>query len=232
MNSQLKYWFLHDHKLFKNLSFSEVNALCIIKKFQKSKKSEIIKLPFNDKERIFFLKKGILKLIRITDNGEVVLQEIIQKGDIFGEIGFEKNTNESEFIKVVSEEAILCMFYRNRLEEIMLKKPDFALTYIKFIGFQYTKIKNSYKNILFKDAKTRLILLFNTLIDSEKINQGEFVIPKYLTKKDMAQLICTTRQTVISLLKELQKEHFILNIENNIIINNVEKFKKLVVNVK
>ena len=232
MNSQLKYWFLHDHKLFKSLSFSEVNALCIMKKFQKSKQSEIIELPYSEKDRIFFLKKGVLKLIRITEDGEEVLQDIIQKGDLFGEIGFEKNSNESEFMKVVSEEAILCMFYRDRLEEIMLQKPDFALTYIKFIGFQFTKIKNSYKNILFKDAKTRLILLFITLIDSEKINEGDFVIPKYLTQKDMAQLICTTRQTVISLLNELQKEHLILNIDNNMIIKDVEKFKKLVANVK
>lgn len=232
MNSQLKYWFLHDHKLFKSLSFSEVNALCIMKKFQKSKKSEIIELPHSERDRIFFLKKGILKLIRITEDGKEVLQDIIQKGDLFGEIGFEKNSNESEFMKVVSEEAILCMFYRDRLEEIMLQKPDFALTYIKFIGFQFTKIKNSYKNILFKDAKTRLILLFITLIDSEKINEGDFVIPKYLTQKDMAQLICTTRQTVISLLNELQKEYLILNIDNNMIIKDVEKFKKLVANVK
>lgn len=178
------------------------------------------------------MKKGVLKLIRITEDGEEVLQDIIQKGDLFGEIGFENNSSASEFMKVVSEEAILCMFYRDRLEEIMLQKPDFAITYIKFIGFQFTKIKNSYKNILFKDAKTRLILLFITLIESEKINNGQFIIPKYLTQKDMAQLICTTRQTVISLLHELQKEQLVSNIDNNMIINDVEKLKKLVENVK
>ncbi|WP_374398741.1 Crp/Fnr family transcriptional regulator [Flavobacterium sp.] len=203
-----------------------------MKKFQKSKKSEIIELPYSVKDRIFFLKKGVLKLIRITEDGEEVLQDIIQKGDLFGEIGFENNSSASEFMKVVSEEAILCMFYRDRLEEIMLQKPDFAITYIKFIGFQFTKIKNSYKNILFKDAKTRLILLFITLIESEKINNGQFIIPKYLTQKDMAQLICTTRQTVISLLHELQKEQLVSNIDNNMIINDVEKLKKLVENVK
>lgn len=67
MSSELKYWFLHDHKLFKNLSFSEIDALCILKKFQKSKKSEIIELPQSSKERIFFLKKGVLKLIKINN---------------------------------------------------------------------------------------------------------------------------------------------------------------------
>ena len=48
----------------------------------------------------------------------------------------------------------------------------------------------------------------------------------------MAQLICTTRQTVISLLNELQKEKFILNENNKLVINDIEKFKKLVESVK
>lgn len=232
MSSQLKYWFLHDHKLFKSLSFSEIDALCILKKFQKSKKSEIIELPQSDKERIFFLKKGSLKLIRLTEEGDEILQDIIQKGDIFGEIGLEKNNAESEFIKVVSEEAILCTFYRDKLEEIMLQKPDFALTYIKFMGFQFNKIQNSYKNIFFKDAKSRLILFLVSLIEKEEKVSKSFVIPNFLTQKDIAQLICTTRQTVISLMNELHKEQLIEYIDKNIIISDVEKIKKLSENVK
>ena len=40
MTSDLKYWYLHEHKLFRNLSFSEIDALCILKRFKKSKKNE------------------------------------------------------------------------------------------------------------------------------------------------------------------------------------------------
>lgn len=69
MSSDLKYWYLHEHRLFRNLSFSEINALCILKRFKKSKKNEILELPFNEKERIYFLKQGTIKLIRIDEDG-------------------------------------------------------------------------------------------------------------------------------------------------------------------
>ena len=44
MSAELKYWYLHDHKLFRNLSFAEIDGLCILKKFKRSKKNEIIEL--------------------------------------------------------------------------------------------------------------------------------------------------------------------------------------------
>ncbi len=114
----------------------------------------------------------------------------------------------------------------------MLQKPDFALTYIKFMGFQFNKIQNSYKNIFFKDAKSRLILFLVSLIEKEEKVSKSFVIPNFLTQKDIAQLICTTRQTVISLMNELHKEQLIEYIDKNIIISDVEKIKKLAENVK
>lgn len=232
MNSDLKYWYLHEHKLFRNLSFSEIDALCILKRFKKSKKNEIIDLPFSEKERIYFLKHGSIKLVKINDHGDELLLDILQKGDLFGDLNLEKNTERNEFFKVVSDEAIICTFFRENLEEVMQKKPDFALNYIKFIGFNFKKIQNSYKNILFKDAKTRLLLLLNMIIEKESPQNSSFVLPNYLTQKDIAQLICTTRQTIISLFKELEQEDILHYSQKEIIILDMQKIKNIAKNVK
>lgn len=232
MTSDLKYWYLHEHKLFRNLSFSEIDALCILKRFKKSKKNEIIDLPFSEKERIYFLKQGTIKLVKIDDEGEEILLDILQKGDLFGDLNFEKNTQSNEFFKVVSDEAIICTFFRENLEEVMQKKPEFALNYIKFIGFNYKKIQNSYKNILFRDAKTRLLLLLNLIIEKENKASTSFSLPNYLTQKDIAQLICTTRQTVISLFKELEEEGILHYSQKEILISNIQQIKNIAQNVK
>lgn len=232
MTSNLKYWHLHEHKLFRNLSFSEIDALCILKRFKKSKKNELIQLPQGEKERIYFLKQGTIKLIRINEDGEESLLDILQKGDLFGNLNLENLTENEDFLRVVSDEAIICTFFKEKLEEIMFKKPDFALNYIKFIGFNYKKIQNSYKNILFKDARTRLLLLLNLLIEKESISTFSYVLPNYLTQKDIAQLICATRQTIISLFKDLEKEGVLTYSQKEITIPDVEKLKKLVHNVK
>jgi CRP/FNR family transcriptional regulator len=232
MSSELKYWYLHEHNLFRNLSYDEIDALCILKRFKKSGKSEIIDLPYSEKERVYFLKQGTIKLLQINDEGDETLIDIIQKGDIFGELGLENSYKKTEFMKVVSDEAIICTFYRERLEEIMLKKPEFALNYIKFMGFNFKKMQNSYKNIFFKDAKTRLILLLNSIIEKEGIKKEPFILPNYLTQKDFAQLICTTRQTVITLFQELEKDGLLSHSQKEIHITDIEKLKKLIRNVK
>lgn len=232
MNADLKYWYLHDHKLFRNLSFAEIDALCILKRFKKSKKNELIDLPFSEKERIYFLKQGTIKLVRINEEGEEILLDILQKGDLFGDLNLEKPESSDEYFKVVSDEAIICTFYREKLEEVMQQKPEFALNYIKFIGFNFKKIQNSYKNILFKDARTRLLLLLNMIIEKENIQNRSFVLPNYLTQQDIAQLICTTRQTIISLLKSLEGEGLLTYSQKHIEIPDIEKIKNLVQNVK
>jgi len=232
MTPDLKYWYLHQHKLFRNLSFSEINSLCILKKFKKSKKNEIIDLPFNEKERIYFLKQGSIKLIKVNDDGNELLLDILQKGDLFGDLNLEKDSERNEFFKVVSDEAIICTFFRENLEEVMQKKPDFALNYIKLVGFNFKKIQNSYRNILFKDAKTRLLLLLNIIIEKDSSPNSTYILPKYLTQKDRAQLICTTRQTIISLFKELEKDGVIRYSQNKIIIQDIKMIKNIAENVK
>lgn len=232
MSSELKYWFLRDHRLFKNLSYSEIDSLCILKRFKKSKKHEIIDLPYSEKERIYLLKQGALKLLTINEEGEEILIDIIQKGDLFGELGLNKSEKATEYIKVVSDEAILCTFFKDKLEEVMLKKPDFALNYIKFIGFNYKKIQNSYKNIFFKDAKTRLLLLLHMILEKEGATDTVFSLPNYLTQKDIAQLICATRQTVISLFKELEMEGILQYTQKEILISDTTKLKKIAEKVK
>lgn len=232
MSSNIKYWYLHEHQLFSKLSFAEIDALCILKKFKKSKKNELLDLPFSEKERIYFLKKGTIKLIRINDQGEEVLMDILQKNDLFGNLNLDNDSNGDDFFKVVSDEAILCTFYREKLEEVMVRKPDFALDYIKFIGFHFKKLQNSYKNILFKDAKTRLLLLLNMIMDKENVTTSSYALPNYLTQKDIAQLICTTRQTIITLFKELENEGMLAYAQKEISIPDVQKIREFVKNVK
>ncbi len=232
MHSELKYWYLHDHKLFKNLSFNEVDSLCILSKFKKSDKNEIVDLPFSEKERIYYLKKGTIKLIQLSSEGEEILIDILQSGDLFGELNFDNPSNTNEFIKVVSEEAVMCTFYREKLENLIQHKPDFALSYIKFLGFNFKRVQNSYKNIFFKDTKTRLLLLLQMIAEKEGAESGAFVFPNYLTQKDFAQLICATRQTVITLIKELEKDGILKYSQKEIVLQNVEELKKMIESVK
>ena len=70
------------------------------------------------------------------------------------------------------------------------------------------------------------------MIEKEGLNSEPYELPNYLTQKDIAQLICTTRQTVITLIKSLEDEGLIRYTQKKIEIPNIQKIKNLTDNVK
>ena len=70
------------------------------------------------------------------------------------------------------------------------------------------------------------------MLDKEDIQSNSYTMPNYLTQKDIAQLICTTRQTIITLFNELEKDGLISYSQKEIIIPDIQKLKKLSEKVK
>jgi CRP-like cAMP-binding protein len=207
----MKYWYLKNHELFKSLSEKEVENLCIMSNFMEAYKDETI--YFNKSvKRIYILKKGLIKIIG-TDSvtGEEVIKDVIEEGDLFGEIGLQiDNIADDDVAKVASPNMSACSFLVSDFENLIKMKPDLGLTYTKWVGFKLKKLSNKYSDLMFKDVKSRLkSFISNQAEISGKQNEMGVVYKNYLTQKEIAQLIGASRQTVTSLFSELEKEGFI-----------------------
>lgn len=225
MYDELKYWYLRDHKLFKTLNMSQVKQLCIITGFKTAKKGDTIHFSSSDIPRIFLLKKGNIKIISVDDEGNETIKEILQKGDLFGELTLEKDTDVNEYAKALTEEVSMCSFLMSDFEELILKNPSLALTYTKFVGLKMKRLKNSYSNLVSKDAKTRLITFLKDWSQREGVfNGNQVTLENYLTQTDIAQIICTSRQTATQLMNELEEKGLIHYNRKQIMIGDISQF--------
>ena len=157
MYEELKYWYLRDHKLFWTLSMSQIKQLCIITGFKKANKGDIIYFSSSDAPRVFLLKKGNIKIVAIDEDGNETIKDIIQKGDLFGELELENDRNSNEYAKALTDEVAICSFLMSDFEDLLLRNPNLALSYTKFVGMKMKRLKNNYANLISKDAKTRLL---------------------------------------------------------------------------
>jgi len=224
MHDELKYWYLRDHKLFWALSMSQIKQLCIITGFKKANKGEIIYFSNSDVPRIFLLKKGSIKIVAVDEEGNETIKDIIQKGDLFGELTLENDVQSNEYAKVLSDDVAICSFLMSDFEDLLLKNPSLALSYTKFVGLKLKRIKNSYSNLISKDAKTRLYQFLKDWAEKEgKRTENKVIIENYLTQNDMAQIICTSRQTATQLLNEMEAKGLLLYNRKEIIINDITK---------
>ena len=222
MYDDLKYWYLRDHKLFRTLSFGQIKQLCIITGFKKAQKGEVIYFSSSDVPRIFLLKKGNIKIVAVDEEGNETIKDIIQKGDLFGELTLESDNQANEYAKVLSDDVAICSFLLSDFEDLLLSNPSLALSYTKFVGLKMKRIKNSYSNLISKDAKTRLLLFLKDWGESEGKRTGNrIVIENYLTQNDIAQIICTSRQTATQLLNEMETNGIITYNRKEIIITDI-----------
>jgi CRP-like cAMP-binding protein len=224
MYEDLKYWYLRDHKLFRTLSFGQIRQLCIITGFKKAQKGEIIYFSSSDLPRIFLLKKGNIKIVAVDEEGNETIKDIIQKGDLFGELTLEADSQSNEYAKVLSDDVAICSFLMSDFEDLLLRNPSLALSYTKFVGLKMKRIKNSYANLISKDAKTRLFQFLKDWAEKEGVRtENTVVIDNYLTQNDMAQIICTSRQTATQLLNEMETNGTIVYSRKEIIITDMRK---------
>ena len=224
MYDELKYWYLRDHKLFWTLSMSQIKQLCIITGFKKANKGDIIYFSSSDVPRIYLLKKGNIKIVAIDEEGNETVKEILQKGDLFGELSLESDKDANEYAKVLTDEVSICSFLMSDFEDLLLHHPNLALSYTKFVGLKMKRVKNNYSNLVSKDARTRLLTFLKDWAEKEGKQEGnKFTIENYLTQTDIAQIICTSRQTATMLLNELEEKNLIHYNRKEILIDDIKK---------
>ena len=224
MYDELKYWYLRDHKLFRALSFGQIRQLCIITGFKKAAKGEIIYFSDSDVPRIFLLKRGAIKIVSVDENGDETIKDIIQKGDLFGELTLEADKEVNEYAKVLSGEVSICSFLMSDFEDLLLRNPGLAISYTKFVGLKMKRVRNSYSNLVSKDAKTRLFQFLKDWAEREgDVKDGVVTIENYLTQSDIAQIICTSRQTATLLLNEMEHSGQLIYNRKEIIIPDLAK---------
>lgn len=221
------FFILRKHRLFQKLTRKECRELMIEEGYLTPKKNEFIYFNKHQHDRVYFLKKGYVKVGHYDESGQEVITEIIKEGDIFGQIGLEMEKDQGEFAQAIKEDASICSFRIQEFEKILEKKPDLAISFTRLIGLKFKRMQNRLRNIVFKDVKHRLIDFFVSLGDSHNLEmKDKIIIPNYLTHADVASLIGSTRQTVTSLISQLEQERLLVFDRKEIVILSQSQLRK------
>lgn len=145
MQQDIKYWHLRTHQLFSHMSSDDIQALCVITAFRRAKKHEIIDLSDVEK-RVYSLKKGTVKIIGLDAEGTEVTKEVLQQGDIFGEISLDSTQARTgcEYARAASPEVCICSFKVADFEAVLQRNPMLAIRYTKQVGDKLKAMENRF----------------------------------------------------------------------------------------
>jgi CRP/FNR family transcriptional regulator, cyclic AMP receptor protein len=228
MSADDKMLLIRNYDLWCHLSDEDYEALNIEHHVMEVPKGEYIYFEAYNHNKIYFVKEGYIRIGHIDSEGNEKVMEIIQKGELFGQFTLERSNLHGEFAQAYKQDVSLCAFNIEDFEKLLKKRPDLALRYSKQVGAKLRTIENRLLNLLNKDVKTRLAHFFWQLVENklgETLPEG-FCIPNYLKHEDIANLIGSSRQTVTTMINELEAEGILSYDRQQICFLNVKNLQK------
>ena len=223
-----KMLLIRNYDLWAHLTDEEYEELGLVHNFIEARKGDFIYFDSHLLNKLFFIKEGFIRIGYINEKGEEVVKEIIQKGEVFGQFTLLKNNLNGEFAQAFKSDVSLCAFNIDDFERILLRKPQLAIHYSRQMGQKLRNTENRILNLLNKDVRTRLIGFFYQLAMQNgcKEDQGACSIENFLTHDDIARLIGSSRQTVTTIINELEAEGMLSFSRQQIDITDVKLLLK------
>jgi len=228
MSTDQKFLLIRNYNLFSHISHEEYIELNLVHHFIEAAKGEYVYFDSAFQNKLFFLKGGTIKIGHVDEEGKEVIREIIRQGEVFGQFSLERNNLNGEFAQAYKSDVSLCAFNIEDFEKLLRKKPEIAFHFSKQVGQKLHKFQNRLLNLLNRDVKTRLVnfLIMLAKEEGDSNDAEKYSIQNFLTHEDIAQLIGSSRQTVTTMLNELEASGLISVSRQFILIASVKNLQK------
>lgn len=175
-------------------------------------------------EHVFFLAKGTVKIGTHSEDGKEVIKELVYPTAMFGELGLIGVSTRQDFAQALREEVHM---YSLRVEDLKrLMRANFKLcdAILALLGKRLLNAESKLESLIFKDARTRIIEFIKDSVTKSGRRVGyEMLLKHSLTHQDIANITCTSRQTVTLVLNELRKSDLIYFNRGKILIRDMAK---------
>ena len=127
MSQNAKVFYLKKSQVFAEFSDSQVKELAKLLHDKTLKECELV-FAAEDKDKIFFVKKGAVDINKITRDGRKITVDTLNAGSFFGSVG--KGLPEDYYVEA-SEDAYICVADKDKLYAMLEKYPKFALRMVE-----------------------------------------------------------------------------------------------------
>ncbi len=172
---------------------------------------------------VLYISKGQVKLYLENINNKYTNIKILKASEFIGLSSvFDKNIYS--YSAIALKDTNVCLIEKDGIKKLLNNNPTFATEiikgYCKNETFLYDRLKSiSYKQMHGRLADTLLYLSSDNFID-ENIYNG-------ITRKDIADFACISKESTVKLLTEFKNDGIIEIEGKNIEIIDIEKLKSI-----
>ena len=218
-----QFWYVRDCLLFQRLSAQQLDQLERGARMREFPRNSTIFLPSDVADGVFLLGQGRVRICSNTTGGKQAILAFIDPGEVFGELSLIQGGEREERAEAAVDSTVI-LLPGDELRQMLEESASLSLGVTKLIGLRRKRIERRLRNLLFRSNRDRLghLLLELTEHYGKTIDEGVLLDIK-LSHQELASIIGVTRETVTTLLGEMQLDGFLLIGRQKIVIRNLRR---------
>ncbi|MCH7541645.1 Crp/Fnr family transcriptional regulator [Patescibacteria group bacterium] len=216
-----KIWYLKQLDIFKELAPKDIADIGVIVDEKNVSKKEIILEP-EDKDKVYIIKRGQVKLYQLTEDGKRVIIDTLGPGGVFGNFG---SDDQGQNFAQATSDTFICIAKKNTFFDTISQKPDVSSKLMMMLFDQITQARDYIAAMAGGNVLSKLKYKLTELggkYGEEK--SGKVKITQRFTHEEIADMIGVSRETITKLLGSLRRRG-IIELEGKNIVFHKEKLE-------
>ena len=208
------------------LSREEIEELSLRIPDTRAERGRILYTPQDRGEWIFMLKKGRVRIYRVSPDGREFTLAVVNAGTVFGEMTLTAQRLENAYAETM-EPSVICAMKRQELERLVMEKPQVGLKMMSVLSERLSVADNRMEDMALKEVPARLAGFILQLVEDEGVVTGEgSKVPGRYTHRQLATMIGSKRETVTKAFGLLQQTGAVELKRRRIYVRDLEALKR------
>ena len=155
-------------------------------------------------DSLYVLKKGMVRLISLSDQGRETILHILKPDEVFGELLLSEE--KRAFTAIATEDSLVTIVSQESFVELLSAVPAVALNFIRLLSKRLATVERGLAEFSHTWSYHRLARVLLQLSEKygQEVSSGTLISVR-LTHEDLANLIGTSRETVTTQLSKFTR---------------------------
>lgn len=196
-----KVWCMSEVDIFCDLDQAEMDVLAQAAPMKTYAAGELVYTPHQPLETLFILKKGRIRIFRVSHDGRALTTAIIEPGTIFGEMVIVGQQMHDSFAEAL-DDVVVCVMTKADVRRHLLGEPRIAARIGETLGRRIGDLEQKFSDAVFKSVPERIAGALVTLAATASGRPLGRGVQVKLTHEQLAALAATSRETTTKVLGE------------------------------
>lgn len=219
-----KIGLLSEVSLFAGLSAADMQAIGHATTMTHCVRGQQILSPDDAPDRIHIIKKGRVRVYRMTPDGKQLTLDIHEKGTILGDMNLIGQQRLPDIYAEAIDDGVICTITPDELRRLIERYPLVGVNIIRHLSTRLNSAERELEAMAYERVDQRLARRLIDLGQRFGISTARgTLIQARLTQQELAEMIGTTRETLAHTLGDFRRRGLLDMARHQVTIRDAER---------